>query len=176
MITSPAIAATQVSRDYQVPGRKDVTLSALRNVSLEVASGSFTAIVGASGSGKSTLLHWLAGLDQPTSGQISALGNQITTMTAAKRAEVRSRHVGFVFQDYNLIDSLNVVDNICMPARLAGRTLSRSAARQALEAVGLQHRATLKPHQLSGGEQLPRLPRPQSCQRKLPLLASVRSR
>lgn len=98
---------------------------ALDGVDADLPQGSFTAVVGASGSGKSTLLHTMAGLDEPTGGQVSLLGTVITSMTPAKRAAFRSRNVGFVFQDYNLIASLTAAENVSMPSRLAGHPLER---------------------------------------------------
>ena len=150
--TIPAVSARGLIRVYDVPGRKDARVMALNGVDLDLLPGSFTAVVGASGSGKSTLLHTMAGLDAPTGGRVSLLGTEITAMPAAKRAAFRSRSVGFVFQDYNLIASLTAAENVSMPSRLAGRPLGKSRAVAALEAVGLADRAGLKPHQLSGGE------------------------
>ena len=129
----PAISVRGLTRVYEVPGRRDARVVALDGVSADLPAGSFTAVVGASGSGKSTLLHIMAGLDEPTDGRVSLLGTTITSLTPAKRADFRSRNVGFVFQDYNLIASLTAVENVSMPSRLADR-------------------AGLKPHQLSGGE------------------------
>ena len=148
----PAVSARGLTRVYDVPGRRDARVVALDGVSLDLPAGSFTAVVGPSGSGKSTLLHTMAGLDEATGGRVSLLGREITTMPAAKRAAFRSRSVGFVFQDYNLIASLTAAENVSMPSRLAGRPLGRGRAVAALEAVGLADRADLKPHQLSGGE------------------------
>ena len=148
----PAVSARGLTRVYDVPGRRDARVVALDGVSLDLPAGSFTAVVGASGLGKSTLLHTMAGLDEATGGRVSLLGREITTMPAAKRAAFRSRSVGFVFQDYNLIASLTAAENVSMPSRLAGRPLGRGRAVAALEAVGLADRADLKPHQLSGGE------------------------
>ena len=148
----PAVSARGLTRVYDVPGRRDARVVALDGVSLDLPAGSFTAVVGASGSGKSTLLHTMAGLDEATGGRVSLLGREITTMPAAKRAAFRSRSVGFVFQDYNLIASLTAAENVSMPSRLAGQPLGKGRAVAALEAVGLADRADLKPHQLSGGE------------------------
>ena len=149
---SPAISVRALTRIYDVPGRKDAQVVALDGVDADLPQGSFTAVVGASGSGKSTLLHTMAGLDEPTGGQVSLLGTVITSMTPAKRAAFRSRNVGFVFQDYNLIASLTAAENVSMPSRLAGHPLGKGQIVAALEAVGLADRAGLKPHQLSGGE------------------------
>ena len=151
--TSPvAIRLRGLTRVYEVPGRQDARVTALDHVDADLPEGSFTAVVGASGSGKSTLLHCMAGLDEPTSGQVTMLGALTSGMRAAERARFRARHVGFVFQEYNLIASLSAADNVSMPSRLAGRPLSGAQIREALDAVGLAHRAGLKPHQLSGGE------------------------
>ena len=149
---SPAISVRALTRIYDVPGRKDAQVVALDGVDADLPQGSFTAVVGASGSGKSTLLHTMAGLDEPTGGQVSLLGTAITSMTPAKRAAFRSRNAGFVFQDYNLIASLTAAENVSMPSRLAGHPLGKGQIVAALEAVGLADRAGLKPHQLSGGE------------------------
>ena len=132
----PAISVRGLTRVYEVPGRRDARVVALDGVSADLPAGSFTAVVGASGSGKSTLLHIMAGLDEPTDGRVSLLGTTITSLTPAKRADFRSRNVGFVFQDYNLIASLTAVENVSMPSRLAGRPLGKSRAGAAPEAGG----------------------------------------
>ena len=151
--TSPvAIRLRGLTRVYEVPGRQDARVTALDHVDADLPEGSFTAVVGASGSGKSTLLHCMAGLDEPTDGQVTMLGTVTSGMRPAERARFRARHVGFVFQEYNLIASLSAADNVSMPTRLAGRPLNSAQTREALDAVGLAHRAGLKPHQLSGGE------------------------
>lgn len=141
-----------LTRHFEVPGRADAIVKALDGVDLDLPTGSFSAIVGASGSGKSTLLHCLAGLDEPTSGQIVLLGAPLTQMRPAERAAFRARRVGFVFQDYNLIASLTAAENVSLPARLAGAPQRRTDVDAALARVGLAHRAGLKPHRLSGGE------------------------
>ena len=150
--SSVAIRLRGLTRVYEVPGRQDARVTALDHVDADLPEGSFTAVVGASGSGKSTLLHCMAGLDEPTDGQVTMLGALTSGMRAAERARFRARHVGFVFQEYNLIASLSAADNVSMPSRLAGRPLNGAQTREALDAVGLAHRAGLKPHQLSGGE------------------------
>ena len=120
--TSPvAIRLRGLTRVYEVPGRQDARVTALDHVDADLPEGSFTAVVGASGSGKSTLLHCMAGLDEPTDGQVTMLGALTSGMRAAERARFRARHVGFVFQEYNLIASLSAADNVSMPSRLAGR-------------------------------------------------------
>lgn len=147
-----SISVRQLTRVYEVPGRKDARVLALDGVDADFPEGSFTAIVGASGSGKSTLLHCMAGLDEPTDGRVTMLGSATSEMKPAKRATFRAQHVGFVFQEYNLIASLTAAENVSMPSRLAGRPLSKDQIDAALDTVGLRRRANLKPHQLSGGE------------------------
>ena len=147
-----AISIRQLTRVYDVPGRDDARVMALDHVDADLPAGCFTAIVGASGSGKSTLLHCMAGLDQPTSGQVSMLGTVTSDLKPAARARFRASNVGFVFQEYNLIASLTAAENVSMPSRLAGKPLPTGQIQDALEAVGLGHRTGLKPHQLSGGE------------------------
>ena len=149
---SASISVRQLTRVYEVPGRKDARVLALDGVDADFPEGSFTAIVGASGSGKSTLLHCMAGLDEPTDGRVTMLGSATSEMKPAKRATFRAQHVGFVFQEYNLIASLTTAENVSMPSQLAGRPLSKDQIDAALDAVGLRRRANLKPHQLSGGE------------------------
>ena len=111
-----AIRLRGLTRVYEVPGRQDARVTALDHVDADLPEGSFTAVVGASGSGKSTLLHCMAGLDEPTSGQVTMLGALTSGMRAAERARFRARHVGFVFQEYNLIASLSAADNVSMPS------------------------------------------------------------
>ena len=152
MSFNTSISIRGLTRVYDVPGRDDARVVALDHVDADFPTGSFTAIVGASGSGKSTLLHCMAGLDQPTSGQVSMLGTATSELKPAKRAAFRAANTGFVFQEYNLIASLTAAENVSMPSRLAGNPLPDSQIRESLEAVGLGHRANLKPHQLSGGE------------------------
>ena len=98
-----AIRLRGLTRVYEVPGRQDARVTALDHVDADLPEGSFTAVVGASGSGKSTLLHCVAGLDEPTDGQVTMLGTVTSGMRPAERARFRARHVGFVFQEYNLI-------------------------------------------------------------------------
>ena len=149
---APAISVRGLTRVFEVPGRRDAHVRALDGVDLDIPAGSFTAIVGASGSGKSTMMHCLAGLDEPTSGQVRLLGTATSDLPAAKRAAFRAANVGFIFQDYNLIASLSAAENVSMPSRLAGTPMKPAEALAALAWVGLEHRAALKPHQLSGGE------------------------
>ena len=148
----PAIEVAGLTRVFRVQGRRNADVTALNGVDLALPVGSFTALVGASGCGKSTLLQCIAGLDVPTAGTVQLLGTRTNSLRPRPAARFRARHVGFVFQEYNLIASLTAAENVSMPSRLAGRPLGKRRTVAALEAVGLADRAGLKPHQLSGGE------------------------
>ena len=128
-------------------------LTILHDLSLALASGDSLAIVGSSGSGKSTLLGLLAGLDLPSSGSVLLAGNDLSALDEDLRARVRAEHVGFVFQSFQLLDSLNALENVMLPLELEGHADARQRARALLERVGLGQRLTHYPRQLSGGEQ-----------------------
>lgn len=128
-------------------------LTILHDLSLDLLRGDSLAIVGTSGSGKSTLLGLLAGLDLPSNGEIILAGNTLNTLDEDQRARVRAEHVGFVFQSFQLLDSLNALENVMLPLELEGRRDARDRARDLLERVGLGKRLTHTPRQLSGGEQ-----------------------
>ena len=128
-------------------------LSILDSVSLEINAGESVAVVGASGSGKTTLLGILAGLDLPTAGDVWLDGDRITAMPEEDRARVRGRCVGFVFQTFQLIDSLTALENVMLPSELRGESNAGDDARMYLDRVGLADRLTHYPRQLSGGEQ-----------------------
>lgn len=128
-------------------------LTILHDLSLELVSGASLAIVGSSGSGKSTLLGLLAGLDLPSSGSVVLAGNDLASLDEDQRARVRAEHVGFVFQSFQLLDSLNALENVMLPLELEGHADARQRARILLERVGLGQRLTHYPRQLSGGEQ-----------------------
>ncbi len=128
-------------------------LTILHDLSLDLLRGDSLAIVGTSGSGKSTLLGLLAGLDLPSSGEIILAGHTLNTLDEDQRARVRAEHVGFVFQSFQLLDSLNALENVMLPLELEGRRDARERARDLLERVGLGKRLTHTPRQLSGGEQ-----------------------
>ncbi|WP_296126966.1 ABC transporter ATP-binding protein [Pseudomonas sp. Ga0074129] len=128
-------------------------LTILHDLSLELVSGDSLAIVGSSGSGKSTLLGLLAGLDLPSSGSVVLAGNDLAALDEDQRARVRAEHVGFVFQSFQLLDSLNALENVMLPLELEGHADARQRARALLERVGLGQRLTHYPRQLSGGEQ-----------------------
>ena len=128
-------------------------LTILQDLSLELNSGDSLAIVGSSGSGKSTLLGLLAGLDLPSSGQVLLAGQDLGQLDEDQRARVRAEQVGFVFQSFQLLDSLNALENVMLPLELEGHADARQRARTLLERVGLGQRLSHYPRQLSGGEQ-----------------------
>jgi putative ABC transport system ATP-binding protein len=133
-------------------GRERIDI--LKGISFQIFSGDFVSIVGPSGSGKSTLLGIIAGLDNPTSGQVLIDGVDITTMTEGKLATVRNNKIGMVFQAYNLIPTLTAQENVEVPLYVGKHPGSPSArAKELLALVGLSHRLTHRPNQLSGGEQ-----------------------
>jgi putative ABC transport system ATP-binding protein len=138
--------------------RKQVTspegmLTILDDVNLTVGAGESVAVVGTSGAGKSTLLALLAGLDEPSAGSVWLDGIELSALDEDGRAEVRARHVGFVFQSFHLVPSLTALENVMLPLELAGRADARAAARAVLTQVGLAPRLGHYPRQLSGGEQ-----------------------
>ncbi|WP_082812687.1 ABC transporter ATP-binding protein [Cellulomonas timonensis] len=143
----PAVALTNVSKVYAGGVR------ALDDVTLAVERGSFVAVMGPSGSGKSTLMHCAAGLDSPTRGRAAIAGIDLTRLDETARTELRRTHVGFVFQAYNLLPSLSVMDNITLPLRLAGARPDHEWLGALVERVGLTDRLTHRPGELSGGQQ-----------------------
>jgi putative ABC transport system ATP-binding protein len=128
-------------------------LRILCGVDLSIQPGETVAIVGASGSGKTTLLSLLAGLDSPSAGEIHLAGTRIDTLTEDDRASARAGTVGFVFQSFQLLSGFTALENVMLPAELAGLDDPRGRAREALARVGLAERLNHYPHQLSGGEQ-----------------------
>jgi putative ABC transport system ATP-binding protein len=131
----------------------DGSLTILSEVELDVKAGETIAITGASGSGKSTLLGLLAGLDQPSAGEIFLLGQRLNDLDEDARARLRAGRVGFVFQSFQLLPALTALENILLPLELAGRDDARERAAHWLDRVGLAARASHTPRQLSGGEQ-----------------------
>jgi len=128
-------------------------LTILDDLSLQLGRGDSLAIVGRSGSGKSTLLGLLAGLDQPSAGEVLLAGHALSRLDEDQRARVRAEHVGFVFQSFQLLDSLTALENVMLPLELAGNGEARERAHNLLERVGLGQRLGHYPRQLSGGEQ-----------------------
>ncbi len=141
-----------VSKQYQM-GK--VTVDALAGVDLSVKQGEFVAIMGPSGSGKSTLLHLLGGLDQPTNGEVALDGQTLSTLSDKKITITRRRKIGFIFQFYNLVPTLNAEENVALPLLIDGQRPKeyRERVTHLLELVGLAERKSHKPDQMSGGEQ-----------------------
>ncbi|MEK8216178.1 ABC transporter ATP-binding protein [Paenibacillus sp. FSL L8-0463] len=130
-----------------------MTVKALDDVSLSVEKGEFLAIVGTSGSGKSTLLHMLGGLDRATEGKVIVDGNDIFAMSDEKLTIFRRRSVGFIFQSYNLVPILNVLENILLPIELDGGRIDQKYLDEVIQALGLQEKIHNLPSNLSGGQQ-----------------------
>ena len=147
-----AVRAECVSRHYQMGS---ALIRAVDDVTLDVRSGEFLALLGSSGSGKSTLLNLMAGLDRPTSGAIFAQGRNLSEMNPLELARYRSRTVGMVFQSFNLLPRMTLEENVELPLRLAevDRGERAGRVREALERVHLENRLTHRPSELSGGEQ-----------------------
>ena len=144
------VEARDVTRRY---GHGETAVDALRGVSLDVRRGHLTAVMGPSGSGKSTLMHILAALDQPTSGVISIDGTNIATLGDTELTKLRRRHIGFIFQFFNLLPMLSAEENIVLPVELAGVKPDKSWSDEVIEKVGLSDRRTHRPAELSGGQQ-----------------------
>ena len=148
--TTPAVAAHEIARRY---GEGDTAVDALRGVSLEVAHGQLTAVMGPSGSGKSTLMHILAGLDRPTSGSVVLDDVEITKLDDRKLTELRRERVGFVFQSFNLLPVLDARENIVLPLSIAGKRPDPEWLDTLITTVGLGDRLDHRPSELSGGQQ-----------------------
>ena len=144
------VTAHELTRRY---GEGDTAVDALRGVSLEVAPGKLTAIMGPSGSGKSTLMHILAALDRPTSGYVTLAGTRLGQLSDTEITKLRRAHIGFVFQFFNLLPMLTAEENILLPLSIAGRKPDRAEFEELLARVGLKDRRTHRPAELSGGQQ-----------------------
>ena len=144
------VEATVVARRY---GAGDTAVDALRGVSLEIPRGHLTAVMGASGSGKSTLMHILAGLDRPTSGSVEIDGTDITKLNDGQLTKLRRKHIGFVFQFFNLLPMLTAEENVVLPLSLAGSKPERAWVEELLDKTGLADRRRHRPSELSGGQQ-----------------------
>jgi putative ABC transport system ATP-binding protein len=143
------LLAQQLSKEVSSP---EGTLTILDDVSFSIRAGETVAVVGPSGAGKSTLLALLAGLDLPTRGHVELNGANLSDLDEDGRALVRAEHVGFVFQSFHLVPSLNALENVMLPLELAGHEKARDAARDLISKVGLAQRWSHYPAQLSGGE------------------------
>jgi putative ABC transport system ATP-binding protein len=148
--TGPAVTANDVARRY---GEGETAVDALRGVSLEVQPGQLTAIMGPSGSGKSTLMHILAALDRPTSGFVTIGGTRLGQLSDNEVTRIRRKHIGFVFQFFNLLPMLTAEENVLLPLSIAGEKPNREQFMELMRRVGLDDRLTHRPSELSGGQQ-----------------------
>ena len=144
------VVAREITRRY---GEGDTAVDALRGVSLDIEQARLTAVMGPSGSGKSTLMHILAGLDKPTTGSVSIAGTEITTLKDTDLTKLRRRHIGFVFQFFNLLPMLTAEENIVLPLSIAGQKPEEAFFADLIGKVGLADRLTHRPAELSGGQQ-----------------------
>jgi len=144
------VSAGDVTRRY---GEGDTAVDALRGVSIDVKVGELVAVMGPSGSGKSTLMHILAGLDKPTGGTVTIACEEITTLDDRALTMLRRKHIGFVFQFFNLLPMLTAEENVVLPLSIAGTKPEERWLSELLERVGLAKRRSHRPSELSGGEQ-----------------------
>jgi len=149
-IPHAVVTARDVIRRY---GEGDTAVDALRSVSVDIAEGRLTAVMGPSGSGKSTLMHILAGLDKPTSGEVTVAGIDVTTLGDDDLTKLRRDHIGFIFQFFNLLPMLTAAENIALPLKLAGGRPDAEWLEELVDKVGLGDRLTHRPSELSGGQQ-----------------------
>ncbi len=148
--TTAVVSARDLVRRY---GEGDTAVDALRGVSVDIAAGRLTAVMGPSGSGKSTLMHILAGLDKPTSGEVTVAGVDISELGDDELTKLRRDHIGFIFQFFNLLPMLTAAENIVLPTRLAGIKPDQAWLDEVVASVGLTERLSHKPSELSGGQQ-----------------------
>jgi putative ABC transport system ATP-binding protein len=150
---TPLISLSKVTKTYKLGD--DVEVSALRGINLTIKNGEFVAIIGPSGSGKSTLMHIIGILDQPTSGIVALEGKDVEKLPEEKLAELRNKHIGFVFQAFNLLPKTSALENVELPLIYSNVSASerKNRAIEALRIVGLEERMNHTPSQLSGGQQ-----------------------
>jgi putative ABC transport system ATP-binding protein len=148
--SAPVVSAHALTRRY---GAGETAVDALRGVSVEVGNGELTAVMGPSGSGKSTLMHILAGLDRPTAGDVWIAGTQIGGLNDTQLTKLRRRHIGFIFQFFNLLPMLSARENIVLPLSLAGEKPDAGWIEELTSKVGLSDRLSHRPSELSGGQQ-----------------------
>ncbi len=144
------VSATEVTRRY---GEGEAAVDALQGVSLDVRPGELVAVMGASGSGKSTLMHLLAALDKPTAGTIKIAGEDVSELSDREVTMLRRRHIGFVFQFFNLLPMLTAEENVALPLSIAGEKPDPAFFEDLMERVGLTDRRSHRPSELSGGQQ-----------------------
>jgi len=144
------VDATEITRTY---GQGDTAVQALRGVSVDIAAGKLTAVMGPSGSGKSTLMHILAGLDKPTSGTVRIAGTEITSLGDNDLTKLRREHIGFVFQFFNLLPMLTAKENILLPLTIAGEKPDVAWFDDLVRQIGIADRLAHRPAELSGGQQ-----------------------
>ena len=144
------VVARDLNRRY---GAGDTAVDALRGVSLSIPRGHLTAVMGPSGSGKSTLMHILAGLDKPSTGGVEIDGIELTTLKDNELTKLRRRHIGFVFQFFNLLPMLSAEENVLLPLSIAGEKPDATWIGELLDATGLTDRRSHRPAELSGGQQ-----------------------
>jgi putative ABC transport system ATP-binding protein len=148
--TGPVVEAHELTRRY---GEGDTAVDALRGVSLEVSRGKLTAVMGPSGSGKSTLMHILAALDKPTSGYVVLAGTRLGELNDTEITKLRRKHIGFVFQFFNLLPMLTAEENVLLPLTIAGKKPEKQWFDGLMKTVGLDDRRDHRPAELSGGQQ-----------------------
>ncbi|OOE67227.1 ABC transporter [Salinivibrio sp. ML198] len=149
-MASPVIRAEKIAKHVVT---REQPLTILQDVSLQIEAGESIALMGVSGAGKSTLMTLLAGLDTPSEGEVDLLGHKLSTLDEDARAALRAESVGFVFQSFLLVPSLNALENVMLPLTIRGEEEDETRAKQLLASVGLQGRESHLPSQLSGGEQ-----------------------
>jgi putative ABC transport system ATP-binding protein len=149
-VATTVVVAKDLVRVY---GEGDTAVRALRGVNVEIAAGRMTAVMGPSGSGKSTLMHILAGLDKPTSGSVTIDGTDITTLGDDALTKLRRKHIGFIFQFFNLLPMLTARDNMLLPSTIAGEKPDKEFFDELVARVGLADRLEHRPAELSGGQQ-----------------------
>jgi putative ABC transport system ATP-binding protein len=149
----PAHAAVEARDVTRIYGEGTTAVEALRGVDIEVSSGELVAVMGPSGSGKSTLMHILAGLDKPSSGTVMIAGTEITHLNDSQLTHLRRKHIGFVFQFFNLLPMLDAEENVVLPLTIAGEKPDKAWLDQLLEKMGLDDRRSHRPSELSGGQQ-----------------------
>jgi len=149
-VNGTVVSAVDLTRRY---GEGDTAVDALRGVSLEVSKSNLTAVMGPSGSGKSTLMHILAGLDRPTSGEVTVAGEKINDLDDNDLTKLRRKHIGFVFQFFNLLPMLTAEENVLLPLTIAGEKPDEDFFEDLLRKTGLTDRKSHRPSELSGGQQ-----------------------